>query len=141
MPLPLRGTGLRATENCSSLCVPQQVQPASQNSVLNVTSHVIPPSGRDAERWPAGDFTVQSTGGEGLPAWTKENRSVENEDVVLWHSFGLLHVPRVEDFPVMPCESTGFTLKPDGFFAGNPTIDLAPSAAGDGKSECCSHVD
>lgn len=99
-----------------------------------------PLSGRDAERWPAGDFTVQSTGGEGLPAWTKEDRGVENEDVVLWHSFGLLHVPRVEDFPVMPCESTGFTLKPDGFFAGNPTIDLAPSAPGDGKSKCCSHV-
>ena len=96
---------------------------------------------RDTERWPAGDFTVQSTGGEGLPAWTAEDRGVEDEDVVLWHSFGLLHVPRVEDFPVMPCESTGFTLKPDGFFSGNPTIDLAPSAAGDGKSKCCSHVD
>lgn len=101
----------------------------------------LPPF-RDAERWPAGDFTVQSTGGEGLPAWTEEDRSVEDEDVVLWHSFGLLHVPRVEDFPVMPCESTGFTLKPDGFFAGNPTIDLAPSSsAGGGKSKCCSHVD
>ncbi|CBN75262.1 amine oxidase [Ectocarpus siliculosus] len=94
---------------------------------------------RDDERWPAGDFTVQSTGGEGLPAWTKHDRNVEGEDVVLWHSFGLLHVPRVEDFPVMPCESTGFTLKPDGFFSGNPTIDLAPSAGGDGKSKCCSH--
>jgi len=25
----------------------------------------------------------------------------ENEDIVLWHSFGLTHNPRVEDFPVM----------------------------------------
>ncbi len=26
----------------------------------------------DAERWPAGDYTIQSKGGEGLPAWTKQ---------------------------------------------------------------------
>jgi hypothetical protein len=26
----------------------------------------------------------------------------------------------------MPCESTGFTLKADNFFNGNPTIDLPP---------------
>ena len=32
----------------------------------------------------------------------------------------------MEDFPVMPYESTGFMLKPDGFFAGNPAIDLPP---------------
>lgn len=85
---------------------------------------------------------MQSRGGVdagGLPAWTSADRGVEDEDIVLWHSFGLTHVPRVEDFPVMPCESTGFTLKPDGFFAGNPTVDLAPSEPGDGGSKCCSH--
>ena len=26
----------------------------------------------------------------------------------------------------MPCESTGFSLKPFNFFTGNPTIDLPP---------------
>ena len=26
----------------------------------------------DAERWPAGDYTIQSKGGEGLPLWTKQ---------------------------------------------------------------------
>lgn len=26
----------------------------------------------DAERWPAGDYTIQSKGGEGLPVWTKQ---------------------------------------------------------------------
>jgi primary-amine oxidase len=41
-------------------------------------------------------------------------------------AFGVTHVPRVEDFPVMPAEHTGFTLKPDGFFSGNPSIDIEP---------------
>jgi Cu2+-containing amine oxidase len=26
---------------------------------------------------------------------------VENTDLVLWHTFGLTHNPRVEDFPVV----------------------------------------
>jgi hypothetical protein len=26
----------------------------------------------DSERWPAGDYTIQSKGGEGLPLWTKQ---------------------------------------------------------------------
>jgi hypothetical protein len=27
----------------------------------------------------------------------------------------------------VPCEVTGFTLKPDGFFDGNPGIDIEPT--------------
>lgn len=93
----------------------------------------------DDERYPAGDYTVQSSGGDGLPDWTAADRPVEAADVVLWHSFGVVHVPRAEDFPVMPCESTGFTLKPDNFFAGNPSIDLPPDT--NKASSCCSHDD
>ena len=92
---------------------------------------------RDDERYPAGEYTPQSRGGAGLPAWTAANRSVDDTDIVLWHSFGLTHVPRIEDFPVMPCEVTGFTLKPHGFFTGNPAVDLRPDFGS--KSKCCSH--
>ena len=28
----------------------------------------------DAERWPAGSYTIQSRGGEGLPEWAKQVR-------------------------------------------------------------------
>eukprot|EP00854_Cymbomonas_tetramitiformis_P000716 gene716-1179_t len=91
---------------------------------------------KDDERWPAGDYTIQNGGGEGLPAWTAEDRNVEAADVVLWHAFGVAHVPRPEDFPVMPCETTGFSLKPEGFFAGNPGIDLPPTR--NEQSKCCS---
>jgi primary-amine oxidase len=81
----------------------------------------------DSERYPAGDYPFQHPGGAGLPEWTKANRNIENEDVVLWYVFGTNHIPRTEDWPVMPVERTGFHLKPSGFFARSPGIDVAPS--------------
>ncbi len=54
------------------------------------------------ERYPAGEYTVQGSGTNGLPDWTSANRNVKDEDIVLWHAFGVTHVPRPEDFPVMP---------------------------------------
>lgn len=76
------------------------------------------------ERFPAGDFVNLSKGGEGLPEWTKQDRPVENADIVVWHSFGLHHLPRLEDHPVQPCVLCGFKLMPTGFFDQNPIIDL-----------------
>ena len=49
-------------------------------------------------------------------------------DIVLWHTFGMTHIPRLEDWPVMPVERAGFKLKPVGFFAQNPSLDV-PSGA------------
>ena len=45
-------------------------------------------------------------------------------DLVVWYTFGLTHIPRVEDWPVMPVSSVGFLLRPDGFFDANPALDL-----------------
>jgi hypothetical protein len=53
--------------------------------------------------------------------------TVDGQDVVLWHTFGLTHFPRPEDWPVMPVDYTGFVLKPAGFFDRNPTLDVPPS--------------
>ncbi|MGH7919912.1 MAG: primary-amine oxidase [Candidatus Dormibacteraceae bacterium] len=82
-----------------------------------------------SERFAAGDYPNQSPGGEGLPRWTAADRSVENTDLVLWHCFTAHHVPRPEDWPVMPCTYVGFHLKPFGFFDGNPALDVAPTVA------------
>ncbi len=82
------------------------------------------------ERRAAGDFPNQHPGGDGLPRWTAADRPVVDTDIVLWHTVGVTHFCRPEDFPVMPVEYTGFTLKPFGFFDRNPALDLAPSAAG-----------
>jgi len=77
----------------------------------------------------AGPFTNLHSGGAGLPAYTAANRSVENTDLVVWHTTGVTHVPRPEDWPVMPVEYAGFTLLPVGFFDRNPALDVAPSKA------------
>lgn len=81
------------------------------------------------ERHAAGDYPNQHPGGDGLPRWTKTDRRTADTDIVLWYSFGTLHLPRPEDWPVMPVEYAGFSLKPVGFFSTNPALDVAPSAA------------
>ncbi len=80
------------------------------------------------ERYPAGEFVNQHAGGAGLPAWTAADRDLDGQDVVLWHTFGVTHVPRPEDWPVMPVDTCGFVLRPHGFFDRNPTLDV-PGAA------------
>jgi primary-amine oxidase len=50
---------------------------------------------------------MQHAGGDGLAKWTAANRSLAGADPVIWHTFGATHVPRPEDFPVMPCEVVG----------------------------------
>jgi primary-amine oxidase len=78
------------------------------------------------ERWPCGDFPVQAAADTGLPAWTAADRPIENTDVVLWYVFGLHHVTRPEDWPVMPADIVSFWLKPFGFFDRNPGLDVPP---------------
>lgn len=51
---------------------------------------------RDGELWAAGEFTNQSREDTGLARYAAGNDNVENQDVVLWHSFGLTHVTRPE---------------------------------------------
>ena len=79
------------------------------------------------ERYPAGEYPNQHAGGDGLPAWTAADRSIENTDVVLWYVMGHTHIPSLEDWPVMPVAHIGFTLKPSGFFDRSPAMDLPPS--------------
>ena len=82
---------------------------------------------RADERWPCGDFPVQAAVDTGLPVWTAADRNIENTDVVLWYVFGLHHVTRPEDWPVMPADIVSFWLKPFGFFTRNPALDVPPS--------------
>jgi Cu2+-containing amine oxidase len=63
--------------------------------------------------------------GEGLPRWTGANRTIEDRDIVIWYTLGVTHIPRTEDWPIMPVHPTGFRLVPAGFFSQNPGGGLA----------------
>jgi primary-amine oxidase len=79
-----------------------------------------------AQRYPAGDFVNQHPGGAGLPSFIAGDQEIDGTDIVLWHTFGPTHVPRPEDWPVMPVARCGFTLKPTGFFDRNPALGVPP---------------
>lgn len=103
-----------------------------------VNHHVWVTPYRDGEKYGAGDYPNQSGGGDGLVKWTEQDRPIEDTDVVMWYTMGHTHVPRPEDYPVMPTAYVGFLLKPAGFFDRNPAIDLPPSAAkAEAKGACC----
>ena len=106
------------------------------------TKHVWVTRYSPQERYASGEFPNQHAGGDGLPKYIAQNREIENEDIVLWHTFGATHVCRPEDFPVMPVEYVGFSLKPNGFLAENPAMNLPPdrnSASCDDREQgsCC----
>ena len=79
------------------------------------------------ERWPCGEFVVQSEQDRGLPVWTAQDRSIEDTDVVLWYVFGIHHITRPEEWPVMSVDTVSFWLKPIGFFDRNPALDVPPT--------------
>jgi primary-amine oxidase len=83
------------------------------------------------ERWPCGEFVVQSESDLGLPVWTEQNRSIQDTDVVLWYVFGIHHVTRPEEWPVMCVDKVSFWLKPAGFFDRNPGLDVPATASHD----------
>lgn len=102
-----------------------------------VESHVWVTPCSDDEKYGAGDFPNQSQGGDGLIRWTAADRPIENTDLVFWYTMGHTHIPRPEDYPVMPAAYIGFLLKPSGFFHENPANDLPPSPKKQGESSCC----
>jgi primary-amine oxidase len=104
-----------------------------------VNYHVWVTPFREDERHAGGDYPNQSQGGDGLVRWTEQDRPIANTDVVLWYTFGHTHIPRPEDYPVMPTAYIGFMLKPNGFFRQNPANDVPPSAKKAEAKACCSH--
>jgi primary-amine oxidase len=109
--------------------LPALIDPASpvfqRAQVIGHTLWVTPYA--EDERWPCGEMPTQSAQDTGLPVWTKQDRPIENADVVLWYVFGINHVTRPEEWPVMPVDKVSFWLKPAGFFHRNPALDVAPS--------------
>ncbi|KAK5137151.1 hypothetical protein LTR08_000656 [Meristemomyces frigidus] len=82
---------------------------------------------RDGELYAGGRYTNQSRGGTGVRSWADRKENIVDEDLVVFVQFGINHIPRIEDFPVMPCEIIKVSMKPVNFFDKNPAIDVPPS--------------
>jgi primary-amine oxidase len=80
------------------------------------------------ELYAAGAYPNQSTVSAGLPEYGADDESLEGEDIVLWYTLGTTHLPRPEEWPVMPVHRIGFELLPFGFFERNPGLDVPNTA-------------
>lgn len=90
---------------------------------------------RDGDLWAGGKWTNQSMEEvDGVADYAARNEDVRNQDIVIWHTFGMTHNPRVEDFPVMPAEVINVSLKPADFFEFNPALDVPQSTQSFNKS-------
>ena len=83
----------------------------------------------DEQRYPSGQYVNQNPGNTGIDTWVRADRDIDGTDIVLWHTFGLTHFPRPEDWPIMPVDHTGFVMKPVGFFDRNPALDVPEPAS------------
>ncbi|MCS3494266.1 primary-amine oxidase [Arthrobacter sp. JUb119] len=87
----------------------------------------------DGHRYPTGDFVNQNPGVDGIGSWIEDDKNIDGEQISLWHTFALTHFPRTEDWPMMPVDTVGFTIRPEGFFDRSPVLDVpAPVQHG-----CC----
>ena len=89
----------------------------------------------EEELYPTGDFVNQHSGGAGLPSYIARDRDIDGQDIVVWHTFGLTHFPRPEDWPIMPVDTVGFKLRPEGFFDRSPVLDV-PASKPSGGGHC-----
>ncbi|GAA6012761.1 hypothetical protein JCM10207_005352 [Rhodosporidiobolus poonsookiae] len=80
----------------------------------------------DGQLFPAGKFPTQTMEApeDSLEYWMKGNRNISNTDVVVWVQFGVTHIVRPEDWPVMPYEDCRIMFKPTSFFKQNPSLDV-----------------
>ena len=72
----------------------------------------------------AGDYPNQSKRAAGLPRWIADDEPLVGRDLVVWYTVGVTHLPRPEEWPVMPVHKVGFKLLPAGFFTRNPALDV-----------------
>lgn len=83
---------------------------------------------QDGELFAAGRYTNQSRGVDGVRKYAARKDDLEaSGDPVVWISFGMNHVPRTEEFPVMPAETMRVGFRPFNFFSRNPAIDVPPA--------------
>jgi primary-amine oxidase len=79
---------------------------------------------REGQLYAAGDYPNQGHAGSGLSRYAAGRTDVSGKDLVLWVTTGFTHIPEPEEYPVMTSEGVGFSIRPAGFFDGNPALDV-----------------
>ncbi|KAF8079221.1 copper amine oxidase [Lyophyllum atratum] len=76
--------------------------------------------------WPAGKYVPQTREEpkDSIGTWVKGKQNIENVDILLYLTVGTTHIPRPEDWPVMPVEHLNVSFKPNSFFKMNPSMDV-----------------
>jgi primary-amine oxidase len=74
------------------------------------------------QMYASGEWVNLGAVDEGVMTWTQDDQSIVDQDAVVWYTLAVLHVPRPEDWPIMPAQTAGFRLVPVGFFDRNPTL-------------------
>lgn len=117
-------------------CFPAMMDPATvQYLRAPVIGHTLwVTKNSPDERWPAGSYPTQSTSDSGMTEWIKDDAPLVDTDVVLWYVFGIHHITRVEEWPIMSVDVVSFWLKPSGFFDRNPSLNAPPTNTGKGGS-------
>ncbi|THH31254.1 hypothetical protein EUX98_g2908 [Antrodiella citrinella] len=94
-------------------------------SDLWVVKDVEGPTG--SRIWPSGKFVPGSRGEpqeEFITSWVQGEDSLVAEDLLVYITVGTTHIPRPEDWPVMPVEMLRVAFKPSHFFTANPSLDV-----------------
>lgn len=133
---------------------PMMMQPdswaAKRGSFLDNTLWVcrdVEGNNSGSERiWPSGKYVPQSrtTPEDSIGQWVRGKKDTVDEDILVYVTMGTTHIPRPEDWPVMPVEHLSVTFKPNSFFKVNPSMDVPgtrdamSTAAFESKSGCCS---
>jgi primary-amine oxidase len=116
------GYELRPGDNVKSFLLPRS---STMKRAGFLKHHFWVSEYNPTERYVAGAYPNQRSHDDGVSVWTtKRNADIVGKDIVLWYTFGLMHVVRIEDWPLMPVELIGFKIKPVNFFDRNPTMGL-----------------
>jgi primary-amine oxidase len=113
-----------ASDNDITLLMTNDDPQALRGSFTKHTMWVTPND--PTERYIAGEYPFMADGTvDGIQNWVKQNRNVDDTDLVVWVNLGLNHITRSEDWPLMPTEWFGaLELRPTNFFSKNPLNDL-----------------
>jgi primary-amine oxidase len=100
----------------------------SQQRGQFATHHVWVTQYNPSELYAAGNYPNQGQPGKGLPEYIADNQSLENEDLVVWYTYGVTHIPRPEEWPIMTVHPAGFKIMSWGFFDENPVLNVPGSS-------------